>query len=58
MPSYSEITTICGYKSKFSAVYLAKKMLKAGIIEEDAAGTSHERNTADAFGFPESDPTH
>ncbi len=38
MPSYGELAKVLGFKSKFSAVYLANKWVEAGVISKDHTG--------------------
>jgi len=44
MPSFSEIMTLCGYKSKNAAHRLVQRMIKAGLVEKDASGRILPKN--------------
>jgi SOS-response transcriptional repressor LexA len=39
MPSYSELTTVIGFRSKHAAYHLVTRLIDQGWLEKDAAGT-------------------
>lgn len=38
MPSYAEIMTFTGYRTKSAAHYFVRKLVEAGVVEKDASG--------------------
>ena len=44
MPSYAEIMSLLGFKSKNSVYKLINKLIEAGIIEKDSSGKLIPKN--------------
>lgn len=50
LPTYSELARLMGYASKNAAFRLAKKLMRAGLVEKDASGRLRPRGFR--FGLP------
>jgi SOS regulatory protein LexA len=49
MPSYGEIASLLGFRSKNAAVKLVSKLLKLGVVAKDASGRLIPKNIGDAI---------